>query len=94
MRMGYPTWSPLASSPVKFRGSYPGWYLVLWGQGDGTFVLVQEITVGIGAFGLAAGHLNDDQFLDVVTANSQGNDLSVLLGQGDGRFGGRPDDPG
>jgi hypothetical protein len=70
----------------EVQGVLPGVVSALLGLGDGTFVLVQEITVGTGALSLAAGHLNGDRFLDVLTANSHSHDVSVLLGQGDGRF--------
>ena len=36
---------------------------------------------------LTAGQFNDDNFLDLATANSGSGDVSVLLGRGDGSFG-------
>ena len=40
-----------------------------------------------GAAALAAGDLNNDGHLDLVTANSSSNNISVLLGDGKGNFG-------
>jgi hypothetical protein len=42
---------------------------------------------------LALGDLNGDRSVDVVTANSRANTVSVLLGQGDGSLAGRQDFP-
>jgi hypothetical protein len=39
-----------------------------------------------GAAGLAAGDLNGDGFLDIVTCNQSTNNISVLLGDGKGDF--------
>jgi len=46
----------------------------------------QDYSVGESPSGVAAGYLNDDGFLDLVTANSVGDNISVLLGNGDGTF--------
>ena len=42
--------------------------------------------VGAGPFAVAAADLNGDGKLDLVTANQDSNDVSVLLGNGDGTF--------
>ena len=43
--------------------------------------------------GLAAGDVNGDGNLDLVTANNEDNDMSVLLGDGTGRFTRAPGSP-
>lgn len=46
----------------------------------------QKFTVGQGPVALITADLNGDAKLDIVTVNSTSNDLSVLLGVGDGTF--------
>jgi hypothetical protein len=46
----------------------------------------RDYPVGMLALGIAAGHLNNDQDLDLVTANQGSHTLSVLLGVGGGGF--------
>ena len=60
---------------------------VLLGHGDGTFgAPVLSLGPGAsGATGIAAGDVNGDGILDLVTSNSSGN-VSVLLGRGKGEF--------
>jgi len=52
---------------------------VLSGDGRGAFTQAASIPVGPGAWRLAAADVNADGAIDVVTSNSEGNDLSVLL---------------
>jgi hypothetical protein len=61
---------------------------VLLGRGDGTFGSVGSVAVGIAPRSVAIGDLNGDGNADVVTASSDNdaNDVSVLLGRGDGSF--------
>jgi len=54
---------------------------VLMGDGRGAFRQAASITVGPGAWRIAAADLNGDGAIDVVTSNSESNSLSVLLGQ-------------
>lgn len=54
---------------------------VLLGDGRGAFKPAVSIPVGPGAFRLATADLNGDDAVDVVTSNSEGNSLSVLLGK-------------
>ena len=52
---------------------------VLLGRGDGTFDEAQFFEVGLGPFGITVADLNNDQRPDIVTANSEGAGVSVLL---------------
>lgn len=53
---------------------------VLSGDGRGGFQPTASIPVGPGAWRIAIADLNGDGAIDVVTSNSEGNNLSVLLG--------------
>jgi hypothetical protein len=53
---------------------------VLNGDGRGAFKPAASIPVGPGAWRFATADLNSDGATDVVTSNSEGNSLSVLLG--------------
>ena len=53
---------------------------VLRGDGRGAFKQAASIPVGPGAWRIAAADLNADGAIDLVTSNSEGNSLSVLLG--------------
>ncbi len=61
---------------------------VLLGRGDGTFVPQQRFAVGASAApaSVVVGDLNGNGIPDLVTANLQFGDVSVLLGRGDGTF--------
>ena len=52
---------------------------VLLGDGRGAFKPAPAISVGPGAWRMAAADLNSDSAIDLVTSNSDGNSLSVLL---------------
>ena len=61
--------------------------LTIWlGKGDGTFSLASSPSVGNNPIGLAAGDLNGDGNVDLITTNSTDGTVSVLLGKGDGTF--------
>lgn len=53
---------------------------VLLGNGNGTFQAKTDYTVGQGSFAVAAGLLNADAGLDIVTANWWDNGVTVRLG--------------
>jgi hypothetical protein len=69
---------------------------VLLGRGDGTFAPARSYSIsgaspGLrgtsnGTFSLEAADLTGNGILDLVTANSASNDVSVLVGNGDGTF--------
>jgi hypothetical protein len=54
---------------------------VMLGDGRGSFRPAASMPVGPGAWRLAAADLNGDGAIDVVTSNSEGNSISVLLGK-------------
>src|SRR6185312_7988007 len=56
---------------------------VLRGHGDGTFDMPVEYSVGAFATAVRAADINGDGNADIVTANANGNSISVLLGVGD-----------
>ncbi|WP_089717731.1 FG-GAP repeat domain-containing protein [Candidatus Entotheonella palauensis] len=66
---------------------------VLLGQNNGRFTPAEprDIAVGQRPVAVAIEDLNDDGFLDLVTANTDDHNVSILLGQGDGTF--TPADP-
>ncbi|MGQ4808111.1 hypothetical protein NKDENANG_01478 [Candidatus Entotheonellaceae bacterium PAL068K] len=63
---------------------------LLLGNGDGTLQAAQTFGAGYGVgdapFSVALGDVNSDGDLDVVTANTDSDDVSLLLGNGDGTF--------
>jgi hypothetical protein len=62
---------------------------VLLGNGDGSFQAQQNFAVDGYPYSVVLGDVNGDAVLDLVTANGfseDGEDVSVLLGNGDGSF--------
>jgi hypothetical protein len=57
---------------------------VLLGNGDGTFA--SAVLYSAGASGIAAADMNNDGKLDLIVTGPPGNDVSVLIGKGDGTF--------
>jgi hypothetical protein len=78
---------------LAVRFSYSNAIAVLLGNGDGTFQAQMFYAVGTSSAFLhgagtilVAGDFTRDGHLDLATANSGSNDISVLLGNGDGTF--------
>jgi len=63
---------------------------VLLGNGDGTFQSATDFVVGdsplVGPISVAVADFDGDMILDLVTANVYSNNVSVLMGNGDGSF--------
>jgi uncharacterized protein (TIGR03437 family) len=63
---------------------------VLLGKGDGTFQAPRSLAAGRGAYAVTVGDFNSDGKLDMAVANNfevpLQNDVSLLLGNGDGTF--------
>jgi hypothetical protein len=54
------------------------------GNGDGSFLAPVPYEVGLGPFDVGAADLNRDGRIDLAVMNSDGNDMSLLYGNGDG----------
>jgi len=68
---------------------------VLLGNGKGGFTAApgSPFDVGNQPFGIAVGDFNGDRKLDLAVANTRGNNVSVLLGDGSGGFRNAPGSP-
>jgi len=88
-------------SPRVARASLPVLMLLIWlpllggaaesGVGSPLFGMWARYDTGATPWSVATGDLNGDGRLDLVTANSTSNNVSVLLGNGDGTFGTKVD---
>ncbi len=65
--------------------------LVLLGNGDGTFANGGRHACGSGPLDLAAGDMDGDGDVDLVSANLGADSVTVLLNDGSGQFGARRD---
>ena len=59
---------------------------VFLGRGDGRFFPVRNFITSEGARGLAAGDVNSDGHIDIVTTGLELSEVLVLVGDGSGRF--------
>ena len=72
----------LASADSFGTTEFDGSVSVLIGNGNGTFQDAQTFEVDSGPFGIVAADLNDDRLPDIVTANLDAADVSVLVNTG------------
>jgi hypothetical protein len=72
----------LATGSTFFNGSLS----LLAGDGSGGLGAPVEALTGLGPRSIAAGDLNNDTFLDAVSANQGDGSLTVLFGNGGGSF--------
>jgi uncharacterized repeat protein (TIGR03803 family) len=63
-------------------GSYAGTASILLGDGSGWFAPGQTFATGNGLYDVNLGDVDEDGLLDIVTANSSDNTVSVLLTSG------------
>ena len=84
---------------VVNAGHYPGEsgsVFIFLGRRNGAFETQTSYVTGSASHSLALGDLNGDGQIDMAVLNSNydfGGSVSVLFGNGDGTFGGRPNDP-
>jgi len=73
---------------VAFANYYSDEVSVLIGNGDGTFATAVNYPVGSEPTGICTGNFNFnvDPWLDLAVTNEGSNDVSILLGNGDGTF--------
>ena len=67
------------SQPIPFIA-------ILLGLGDGTFLPVRYERVGFDPRYVDVGFINGDDIPDLAVANETSNDVTILLGKGDGTF--------
>ena len=73
---------------ANFNGGAASTVSILLGNGDGTFdpATPATINVGNGPISIAVGLFDGDNFQDLAVANRDSNNVSILLGNGDGTF--------
>lgn len=76
----------VANSARSGPASDSGSVAVLLGNGNGTFAPPVLYTAGYKPYDVKVADLDLDGHLDLVTANQGSNDVTVLLGRGDGTF--------
>ena len=62
--------------------------IVFLGYGNGSFGGMTTYSTGVGStpWWIAVGDFNDDNVLDMVSANKGTNSIGILLGNGNGSF--------
>lgn len=73
---------------IACANSFSDVVAIFMGNGDGTFQAAKQYQLGLNVspFDIASADFNGDGQRDIVTANHRADDLSVLLGRGDGTF--------
>ena len=79
---GRSTWP----SPAPIPSDGPGEAASCWVTGMARFRNGRQYTVGTGPGSLVAGNFNGDGRLDLAVADAGSNDVTVLLGNGNGTF--------
>ena len=59
---------------------------ILLGDGAGNFSAATNFGAGTDPFSVAVGDFNGDGKQDLAVANDSSNNVSILLGDGDGQF--------
>ncbi|CAF1487942.1 unnamed protein product, partial [Rotaria sordida] len=74
---------------IAVANSYSNNIVVLFGVGDGTFLLGKAYSTGTGSvpISLAIGDFDNDARLDIVVANFQSNNIGIFLGYSHEPFG-------
>jgi len=75
-----------SSAGDTLENSYAWSFTAMAGEAIGIFAHRSEYAVGSGARSVYMGDFDDDGNLDVVTADSEADSISVLLNNGDGTF--------
>ena len=70
----------------RFENFSVGSLSILFGYGNGTFQNQQLYKLDSHPSFVATGHLNHDNALDLVVANSADHTISLLFGNGEGMF--------
>ena len=66
-----------------------GWITIFLGIGNGSFIIWKEYRINMNGdflFSVAVAHFNSDTHLDIVVADTTGNNIAILLGYGNGTF--------
>lgn len=72
----------LATSDNLGTLEFDGSVSVLLGNGDGTFADAETFEAGVGPWGMVAADLNGDRLPDLITANFDAEDISLLENTG------------
>jgi trimeric autotransporter adhesin len=94
---GIPDLAQTVWTNVSFLGGgqYSDYVVILLGNGDGTFTPSATVQLAVSAtpVSISAGDFNKDGILDLAVVNYRGNNVSILLGNGDGTFLQAPNSP-
>ncbi len=74
------------NADLAIADSFSNTVSVFLGNGDGSFPIQEQYTVGYGPDSLVVGDFNGDGRLDLAAANQSDGTVSVLMGNGNGTF--------